>query len=138
MPHLEFTVEAWGLCGKRISLKRYLKALLAGAVKSVSDGPPRLSVLNTSFCQFFLFLSWRVWANILEREGQFLLQGNCFCLVETTEFSAVTVLGGVQRWPVTFRYLSTFANCVIVFSVPFGEEHSFPLPSPKKKNNKHI
>lgn len=95
MPHLEFVVEVSGLCGKRVNLKRHFKALLAGALKLVSDGYPVGSVLNIFFVLtfFLLLLLSKEWAKVLGREGKFLFQGNCFCLVESTRFSAVTVLG---------------------------------------------
>lgn len=67
MPHLEFVVEVSGLCGKRVNLKRHFKALLAGALKSVSDGYPVGSVLNIFFVLTFFFA-----VVVVKRVGQSL------------------------------------------------------------------
>lgn len=80
-----------------------LKALLAGALKTGSGGlQVVLSVLNV-VCPNFFFPPSSGWAIILERGCKFPFQGNCFCLVETSRFSAVigwwrgTVKGGFQH-----------------------------------------
>lgn len=79
-----------------------LKALLVGALKKVSGGlQVVVSVLNVVCCLFFSALKWI--GEILERGCKFPFQGNCFCLVETSRFSAVigwgqgAVKGGFQH-----------------------------------------
>lgn len=81
-----------------------LKALLAGALKTVSGGlQVVVSVLNLVCPPFFFLSSSSGWAEILERGCKFPFQGNCFCLVETSRFSAVigwgqgAVKGGFQH-----------------------------------------